>query len=99
MKVSIIQELSYVENDFTVVDIFLLFLNIRRKDYDVLTYCVDLSMTHFTNIESITRFIDNDAESQAGSLQMDLHRKTSFNLYFFQYKQLTNTLMLQTILI
>ena len=97
--VSIIQALSHLKNDFTVFDIFLLSLNIRRKDYDVLTYCVDLSMTHFTNIESITRFIDNDAESQAGSLQMDLHRKTSFNLYFFQYKQLTNTLMLQTILI
>ena len=28
-------ELSYAENDFTVVDIFLLFLNIPRKDYDV----------------------------------------------------------------
>ena len=97
--VSIIQALSHLKNDVTVFDIFLLSLNIRRKDYDVLTYCVDLSMTHFTNIESITRFIDNDAESQAGSLQMDLHRKTSFNLYFFQYKQLTNTLMLQTILI
>ena len=80
--VSIIQALSHLKNDFTVFDIFLLSLNIRRKDYDVLTYCVDLSMTHFTNIESITRFIDNDAESQAGSLQMDLHRKTSFNLYF-----------------
>ena len=60
---------------------FLLFLNIRRKDYDVLTYCVYLQMTHFTNIESITRFTDNDAESQTGSLQTDLHRKTSLNLY------------------
>ena len=61
---------------------FLMFLNIRRKDYDVLTYCVDLSMTHFTNIESITRFTDNNAESQFASLHTDLHRKTSFILYF-----------------
>ena len=61
---------------------FLLFLNIRRKDYDVLTYCVDLSMTHFTNIESITRFTDNNAESQFASLHTDLDRKTTSTLYF-----------------
>ena len=80
--VSIIQALSHLENDFTVFDIFLLSLNIRRKDYDVLTYCVDLSMTHFTNIESITRFTDNNAESQFASLHTDLHRKTTSTLYF-----------------